>query len=177
MLFQKTTEAESHYHHLEKMSVIELLSNINKEDAVIAGVVKKAIPEIGKLVEKIVEKMKAGGRLFYIGAGTSGRLGILDASECVPTFGIAKGIIIGVIAGGEKAITAAVEFAEDDTTRGWIDLQLYDICNKDIVIGISASGTTPYVLAALQKCKENNIVTAGISCNANAPIKKVSTQT
>ena len=173
MEYKKTTESESGYHHLEKMSVSELLYNINKEDETVASAVKLAIPQITIAVEKIVEKMQAGGRLFYIGAGTSGRLGILDASECEPTFGLPEGIITGVIAGGRKAITAPVEFAEDDITQGWLDLNKFSICNKDIVVGISAGGYTPYVLAALQKCMENKIITVAISCNANSPISKV----
>ena len=175
MEYKKTTESESGYHHLEKMSVTELLYNINKEDETVAAAVKLAIPQIKIVVENIVEKMQAGGRLFYIGAGTSGRLGILDASECEPTFGLPEGIITGIIAGGRKAITTPVEFAEDDSTQGWLDLNKFSICNKDIVVGISAGGSTPYVLAALQKCMENKIMTVAISCNANSPISKVAT--
>ena len=175
MFFEKITESESHYHHLEKMNAGELLKNINKEDETVASVVRASITQIQPVVEKVVEKMKDGGRLFYLGAGTSGRLGILDASECPPTFGIDPGLIIGVIAGGQKAITNAVEFAEDDIKQGWIDLTQFGINRKDIVIGISASGSTPYVIAALQKCQENNIITAGITCNSNAPISKVAT--
>ena len=173
MLIEKITESESHYRDLEKMSVSDLLTNINIEDDSVAKAVRKAIPQIQIVVEKIVEKMNAGGRLFYLGAGTSGRLGILDASECPPTFGVDAGLIIGVIAGGQKAITSAVEFAEDDIEQGWLDLKHFSICNKDIVIGISASGSTPYVIEALQKCNENNITTAGICCNSNAPIKEI----
>ena len=170
MRFEKITEATSHYNHLEKMGVLDLLNNINKEDETVAKAVNKAIPQIKIVVEKIVEKMKAGGRLFYLGAGTSGRLGILDASECPPTFGISPELIIGVIAGGSTAITAAVEFAEDNTEQGWIDLKRFNAGDKDFVIGISASGTTPYVIAALQKCAENNIETAGLTCNPNATL-------
>lgn len=172
---QKITEEESYYHHLEKMSVTELLSNINKEDKTVPAAIEKILPQIELLVKKIVEKMKNGGRLFYIGAGTSGRLGILDASECPPTFGVAPGLITGIIAGGLKAITAAVEFAEDDTEQGFKDLESHNVCSKDVVIGIAASGTTPYVIAALQKCKDNGITTGSISCNSNAPIIEVAT--
>lgn len=173
MLFEKITESESLYQDLEKMSVTNLLVNINIEDQKVAAAVQKEIASIKVVVEMVVEKMKAGGRLFYIGAGTSGRLGILDASECVPTFGIAPGLIIGIIAGGEKAITNAVEFAEDDTEQGWKDLEHYQVCTKDIVIGITASGSTPYVIAALKKCKEINIATVAICCNKFAPVSQI----
>ncbi|MEY2916294.1 MAG: hypothetical protein RIS73_8 [Bacteroidota bacterium] len=170
MAFQKITESESAYKHLEKMSVQELLSNINKEDATIATAVAKVVPAIELLVHAIVDKMLIGGRLFYIGAGTSGRLGILDASECPPTYGVPYGLVIGIIAGGKKAITEAVEFAEDDMQQGWIDLQEYKVNANDVVIGIAASGTTPYVIGALEKCRENNIITGSICCNPDAPI-------
>lgn len=172
---QKITEEESYYHNLEKMSVAELLSNINKEDKKVPAAIEKILPQIELLVKAIVEKMMAGGRLFYIGAGTSGRLGILDASECPPTFGVEPGLISGIIAGGLKAITAAVEFAEDDTEQGFKDLEFQNVCSKDVVIGIAASGTTPYVIAALQKCKDSGITTGSICCNSNAPISEVAT--
>jgi N-acetylmuramic acid 6-phosphate etherase len=171
--FIKITEQSSHYNHLEKMTVNELLSNINKEDATVAEAVKKAILQIEKLVETIVDKMLAGGRLFYIGAGTSGRLAVVDASECVPTFGVAKGLVIAIIAGGKKAFTEAVEFAEDNETQGWLDLQQHNISAHDIVIGLSASGTTPYVIGAIKKCSEKNIITACITCNQKTPLSQV----
>lgn len=168
--FVRITEQESNYRHLDKMSVAELLHNINKEDSLVPQAVAKAIPQIEPLVTAIVDKMLMGGRLFYIGAGTSGRLGIVDASECPPTYGVPYGLVIGIIAGGEKAITQAVEFAEDSREDGWNDLQAYNVSDKDVVIGIAASGTTPYVIAALNECRKNNIVTGSISCNPNSPV-------
>ena len=173
MPFLKITEEASAYHNLEKMPLATLLASINKEDKIVPAAIEKALPEIEALVAAIVEKMKAGGRLFYIGAGTSGRLGILDASECPPTFGVSYNLVIGIIAGGQKAITSAVEFAEDDTEQGWKDLQQHAICDKDFVLGIAASGTTPYVIGALQKCNENNIITGSICCNAAAPLSEI----
>jgi len=170
MSFTKTTEADSHYNHLEKMSISELLSNINTEDKTVPLAVEKSLPQIEKLTEKVVEKLKAGGRLFYMGAGTSGRLGILDASECPPTFGVPHKLVIGIIAGGDTAIRKAVEFAEDSTSQGWKDLQKFNISEKDFVIGIAASGTTPYVISALEKCNENNISTGCITCNDGSPL-------
>ncbi len=173
MSFKKITESPSHYRHLEKMSVHELLENINKEDKKVPATIAAVIPQIEMLINAIIDKMLAGGRLFYIGAGTSGRLGIVDASECPPTFGIPYGLIIGIIAGGKNAITEAVEFAEDDKNQGWTDLQSYQINSSDVVIGIAASGTTPYVMHALENCRENNITTGSISCNPSAPISKI----
>jgi N-acetylmuramic acid 6-phosphate etherase len=173
MNFTKTTEQASKYEHLEKMSVSELLSNINNEDKTVPLAVEKALPQIEKLVTKIVANMKQGGRLFYIGAGTSGRLGILDASECPPTFGVPFDMVIGLIAGGESAIRRAVENAEDDTEQAWNDLNECMITNKDVVVGIAASGTTPYVIGGLEKCNENNITTACITCNIGSPLSKV----
>lgn len=170
MSFIKTTESDSNYSHLEKMSVQELLVNINKEDKTVADAVEAVIPQIENLTKVIIEKLKLGGRLFYIGAGTSGRMGILDASECPPTFGVSHDLVIGLIAGGDSAIRKAVEFAEDSTLEGWKDLQNENITEKDIVIGIAASGTTPYVIGALKKCNENNITTGGITCNAGSPL-------
>ena len=170
MTFKQITESESNYRHLEKMSVTELLTNINKEDSTVSAAIEKVIPKIEILVQVIVDKMLVGGRLFYIGAGTSGRLGIVDASECPPTFGVDYGLVIGIIAGGTKAITEAVEFAEDDTEQGWIDLQAHKINDKDVVIGIAASGTTPYVIAALNKCKAHDIITGSICCNNGTPL-------
>ena len=145
MAFKKITEQSSHYRNLEKMSIDELLQSINQEDNTVAAAVAVAIPQIEKLVDAAADKMLMGGRMFYIGAGTSGRLGILDASECPPTYGVPSGLVIGIIAGGEKAITTPVENAEDDREQGWKDLETYNISNKDVVIGIAASGTTPYV--------------------------------
>lgn len=173
MSFNKTTEASSNYNHLEKMNINELLTNINKEDKTVPIAVEKVIPSIEKLVEQIVIKLKKGGSLFYIGAGTSGRLGILDASECPPTFGVAHDLVIGLIAGGDNAIRRAVENAEDSTIQGWKDLQNNNITENDIVIGIAASGTTPYVVSTLEKCNENNIVTGCITMNEGSPLAKV----
>ncbi len=170
MHFEKITEADSDYHHLDKMPVEELLNNINREDERVPGIIKHIIPYITILVNAIVDKMLAGGRLFYIGAGTSGRLGIVDASECPPTYGVPYGLVIGIIAGGYKAITEAVEFAEDDTEQGWLDLKEHNVNSLDVVIGIAASGTTPYVIGALEKCKAHNIVTGSICCNPGAPL-------
>jgi N-acetylmuramic acid 6-phosphate etherase len=168
----KTTEQDSSYHDLEKMSVRDLLLNINKEDKTVPFIIEKVIPQIEKLVEEVAEKMKAGGRLFYIGAGTSGRLGVVDASECPPTYGIEQGKVIGLIAGGDKAIRKAVEFAEDNLEGGWNDLQEHHISEKDFVIGIAASGTTPYVVGALDGCRKNNIKTGCITCNKDTPLSK-----
>ncbi len=170
MNFIKTTEQDSLYNGLEKMSTSELLTNINKEDKKVAFAVEKSIPEIEKLTEQIVLKLKDGGRLFYIGAGTSGRLGIVDASECPPTFGVSHDLVIGLIAGGDTAIRNAVEFAEDSKEEGWRDLKKFKISEKDIVIGIAASGTTPYVIHALEKCNHNNIITGCITCNEKSPL-------
>lgn len=168
----KITEQDSPYHHLEKMSVKDLLIHMNKEDKKVPEAVEKIIPQLIPLIEKIVEKMKQGGRLFYIGAGTSGRLGIVDAAECPPTYGTEYDKVVGIIAGGKKAITKAVEFAEDDITQGWKDLKKHRIHSKDVVIGLSASGTTPYVIGALKMCREHQITTGSISCNPNAEISK-----
>src|ERR1700739_1477403 len=161
----KTTESDSRYNNLEKMDVASLLKNINKEDRTVPLAVEKAIPQIEKLVKIIVAKMKKGGRLFYMGAGTSGRLGIVDASECPPTYGIEQGIVVGLIAGGDNAIRKAIEFAEDDENQGWKDLLKHKINSKDVVIGIAASGTTPYVIGALKKCNQHKIITGCITCN------------
>lgn len=170
---KKVTESESHYDHLETMSVNELLVNINREDHTVAGAVEKAIPQIERLVQVIESRMKAGGRLFYMGAGTSGRLGIVDASECPPTYGVEHGLVIGLIAGGDKAIRKAVEFAEDDRAQGWNDLQEYMISDKDVVIGIAASGSTPYVVGALEQCNKYNIATGCITCNPGSAVAQV----
>ena len=172
MNFTKTTEQASKYEHLEKMSVTDLLTNINNEDKTVPLAVEKALPQIEKLVTEIVSKMKQGGRLFYIGAGTSGRLGIVDASECPPTFGVPFDLVIGIIAGGDTAIRKAVEFAEDDREQAWKDLQQWNINENDVVVGIAASGTTPYVIGGLEMCNQNNISTGSISCNAESPLSK-----
>lgn len=166
------TEQESLYSNLDKMSTQELLLNINKEDMKVAAIIEKQIPNIEKLVDSIVSKMKLGGRLFYIGAGTSGRIGILDASECPPTFGVPDNWIIGIIAGGDSAIRKAVENAEDDVHQAWRDLSAYAISGLDVVIGIAASGNTPYVIGGLNKARENNIITGSISCNSESLISK-----
>jgi N-acetylmuramic acid 6-phosphate etherase len=172
MTFTKTTEQQSKYEHLEKMSISELLHNINQEDKTVPFAVENALPEINSLVHAIVTKMKHGGRLFYIGAGTSGRLGILDASECPPTFGVPFDLVIGIIAGGDLAIRKAVENAEDDASQAWLDLQQHNINDSDIVVGIAASGMTPYVIGGLEACNKNNIVTGSISCNAGSPLSQ-----
>ena len=170
MAFKQITESPSNYRHLEAMTVTELLHTINKEDKTVPNAIEQVIPAIEALVHAIVDKMVAGGRMFYIGAGTSGRLGIVDASECPPTFGVEYGLVVGIIAGGQRAITQAVEFAEDDLEQGWKDLLQQGINEKDTVIGIAASGTTPYVLGALEKCRQHNILTGSICCNPDAPL-------
>lgn len=171
---KKTTESDSNYDALEQMSTADLLKNINREDKTVAQSVKDKIPQIEKLIDAIVPKIKNGGRFFYIGAGTSGRLGIVDASECPPTFGVDHGLVVGLMAGGDKAMRKAVEFAEDDNDLGWSDLLEYNITKNDVVIGIAASGTTPYVIAALKKCQEHNITTGCIVCNSDSPVSKFS---
>ncbi|MCM5661411.1 N-acetylmuramic acid 6-phosphate etherase [Galbibacter mesophilus] len=170
MNFTKTTEQTSKYDHLEKMTVNELLININKEDKTVPLAVEKELSSIEMLINAIVPKLENGGRLFYMGAGTSGRLGVVDASECPPTFGVSYDLVIGIIAGGEKAIRNAVEFAEDSLDQGWKDLQEYNITEKDVVVGIAASGTTPYVIGALKECNKNGITTGCITCNKNSPM-------
>src|SRR5436190_3911357 len=171
--FNKITEQASQYRNLEQMPVHELLSSINKEDQTVPNAVEKAIPQIEKLVEAAADKMLSGGRRFYIGAGTSGRLGVVDASECPPTYGVPYGLVVAIIAGGEKAITNAVEYAEDDKEEGWKDLQKSNVNEKDFVIGIAASGTTPYVIGALEKCKESGILTGSITNNPGSPLAVV----
>ena len=165
-----STEQDSNYDRLDEMSVRDLLININREDHSVPQTIAKIIPQIEALIAAIVEKLKAGGRLFYIGAGTSGRLGIVDASECPPTFGVPHELVIGLIAGGDTAIRRAVEFAEDDENGAWNDLQAHGVSDKDVVVGIAASGTTPYVVGALKKCREEGIITGGITCNSNSPL-------
>lgn len=174
MSFKKITESSSNYHNLEQMSVKELITYINSEDKTVPNAVEKVIPKVEKLVLAIVERMKQGGRLFYIGAGTSGRLGIVDASECPPTFGVPHNLVIGIIAGGDTAIRKAVEFAEDSITQSWEDLKLHGITELDTVIGIAASGTTPYVISALENCNKNKVLTGCITCNEGSPLSKVS---
>jgi N-acetylmuramic acid 6-phosphate etherase len=170
--FEKITEKDSLYDHLEKMSVHDLLVNINNEDKKVPFAVEKAIPQIEKLVIQVVEKLKKGGRLFYIGAGTSGRLGILDASECPPTFGVEDDLVIGMIAGGDIAIRKAVEEAEDSTTQGWEDLLSKNFTRRDVLIGIAASGTTPYVVSTVQKARQEGAVTGCITMNPGSPLEK-----
>lgn len=170
MSFIRTTEQSSKYEHLEKMPVADLLANINNEDKTVPLAVEKALPQIEALVTTVVAQLKKGGRLFYIGAGTSGRLGIVDASECPPTFGVPFDLVIGLIAGGDTAIRRAVEFAEDDREAAWADLSAYNINENDVVVGIAASGTTPYVIGGLEKCNAHNIPTGCITCNAGSPL-------
>jgi len=167
---EKVTEQPSPYRHLEKMSVEDILTHINAEDSKVPLVIRPLIPKIARLVDEIVDHMLSGGRLFYIGAGTSGRLGIVDASECPPTFGVPHGLVIGLIAGGDSAIRKAVEFAEDNPGQGWLDLKSHQVSNRDVVIGIAASGTTPYVVGALKQCREHGIITGCITCNAGSPV-------
>ncbi|MEX0968403.1 MAG: N-acetylmuramic acid 6-phosphate etherase [Bacteroidia bacterium] len=167
---EKITEQSSAYRHLEQMSTSDLQKNMNKEDKKVAYAVEEKLPEITNLTEAIYLKMRNGGRLFYIGSGTSGRLGILDASECPPTFGVPQGMVVGIIAGGDAAIRQAQEFAEDDALRGWQDLLEHDISDKDFVLGLSASGTTPYVAGGLKQCQEQGIRTGCITCNPTSPV-------
>lgn len=170
MPVHKITESASRYDQLERMSTAELLRNINAEDRTVPVAVGEAIPAIEAMVDAIVERMQRGGRLFYMGAGTSGRLGIVDASECPPTFGVPHGMVIGLIAGGDSAIRKAVEFAEDDREQGWKDLQEHAVGAEDVVIGIAASGGTPYVVGALERCNAEGILTGGITCNPGSAL-------
>jgi N-acetylmuramic acid 6-phosphate etherase len=170
---ERITESASHYDGLELQSTRELLTNINREDQSVPLAVEREIPQIERLVDLVVERMQKGGRLFYLGAGTSGRLGIVDASECPPTFGVPQGMVVGLIAGGDGAIRKAVEFAEDDREQGWKDLLEYSINENDTVVGIAASGTTPYVLGALETAKTKGILTGGISCNPDSPLTRL----
>src|SRR6267154_5228251 len=166
----KVTESDSHYDHLEKMSVADLLRNINKEDKTVPIAIEKALPKIEAFVIAVVKKMKDGGRLFYIGAGTSGRLGIVDASEIPPTYGMPQGKVIGLIAGGDKAIRKAVEHAEDDPKQAWIDLKKYKINKNDALVGIAASGRTPYVIGGVKEARKNKIITGCITCNEGSEL-------
>ncbi|MEO9481973.1 MAG: N-acetylmuramic acid 6-phosphate etherase [Ekhidna sp.] len=168
------TESDSHYDHLEQMSVNELLMSINEEDQTVPLAVKKCIPQIEAFVLQIVPRMKKGGRLFYVGAGTSGRLGIVDASECPPTFGVDHGVVVGLIAGGDEAIRKAVEFAEDDSVQGWKDLEECTIGENDSLIGIAASGRTPYVIGAIKEARQHQILTGCITCNENSVLAAAS---
>lgn len=173
MNYTKTTELSSSYEHLEQMTIQEIITNINKEDKTIPLAVEKQLVAIEKIIAVVVNKLKEGGRLFYIGAGTSGRLGILDASECPPTFGVPDEMVIGLIAGGDIAIRKAVENAEDSTTQSWKDLQEYQISKQDVLIGIAASGSTPYVVAAIEKANKEGIETGCITMNEGSPLALV----
>ncbi len=164
------TETSSNYDNLEQMSVRSLLENINREDKSVPLAVEKCIPQIEALIEQIIPRMKQGGRLFYIGAGTSGRLGIVDASECPPTFGVPFGLVVGIMAGGDKAIRKAVENAEDDINQAWIDLQEYEINEQDTLVGIAASGRTPYVVGGLREARKKGILTGCVVCNSGSSV-------
>lgn len=166
------TEGQSAYRQLERMSVRNLLTNINREDRTVAAAVARVVPALERLVALIVRRMKAGGRLFYLGAGTSGRLGVVDASEIAPTYG-AEGLVIAIIAGGDSAIRKAVEFAEDDARQGWEDLRRHHVCKTDVVLGIAASGNTPYVVGALKECRSQGIATACLTCNPGSPLSEI----
>ncbi|WP_316804594.1 N-acetylmuramic acid 6-phosphate etherase [Pedobacter nototheniae] len=166
----RVTEQESNYNHIEQMSVMEVLQGINNEDKTVAYAVEKSLPQIEKLTSAVADRMKKGGRLFYIGAGTSGRLGVVDASECPPTYGVPFDWVVGIIAGGDTAIRKAVEFAEDDEEQAWKDLQEFKISDKDCLVGLAASGTTPYVVGGLNTARKNGILTGCIVCNTGGPI-------
>jgi len=168
------TESPSQFKYLDKMSVHEILTGINQEDAGVHRAVEKAIPQIEALIEQLLKRVTSGGRVFYIGAGTSGRLGVLDASEIPPTFGVSPGIIIGLIAGGDTALRTAVERAEDNPDKAWEDLQAFQINTLDTVIGIAASGTTPYVIGGVKKARENSLLTGCITCNPDSPLAQAS---
>ncbi len=170
-MIDKQTESTSNYDNLEEMSTLELLKGINSEDQTVALAVESIIPQINSFIDNCYERMSKGGRLFYIGAGTSGRLGIVDASECPPTFGVDHGVVVGLMAGGDSAMRKAVEFAEDDTNQGWTDLQKFEITKNDTLIGIAASGTTPYVIGAMESANENGVLTGSISCNPGSPVE------
>lgn len=174
MSTKPTTEQSSYYDNLEQMKLGELLKNINNEDKKVSFAVEKCLPQIELLVEKIIEKFEAGGRLFYIGAGTSGRLGVLDASECPPTFGVPADWVIGLIAGGDKALRKSIENAEDNEKQAWIDLQEFDINADDVLVGIAASGSTPYVIGGIRDANKNHIITGCITCNLNSDLANIS---
>ncbi|HMN05210.1 MAG TPA: N-acetylmuramic acid 6-phosphate etherase [Flavobacteriales bacterium] len=167
---ERVTESASRYDHLERMGTMELLRNINNEDRTVADAVAQVLPALAVFVDALAERMRRGGRLFYLGAGTSGRLGIVDASECPPTFGVPHGLVVGLIAGGDGAIRKAVEFAEDDREQGWKDLQDHAIGGDDTVVGIAASGGTPYVVGALEAARRSGLLTACITCNPGSPV-------
>ena len=172
--FIKTTEQDSNHNNLEQKNVAQLLKGIHQEDQNAVHAVGNVLDEIEMLIEVVVKQQKAGGRLFYIGAGTSGRLGVLDASECPPTFGTDPERVIGLIAGGDHALRNSIENAEDDPHQAWVDLSVLNINSKDVIVGIAASGTTPYVIAGLNDCQSKGIITGSISCNANSPLSEVS---
>jgi len=167
---ERITEQDSPYRHLDQLSIHELLRIINAEDKTVPYAVERAIPQIERLCHAALELMEQGGRLFYIGSGTSGRLGIVDASECPPTYGVPEGLVVGIIAGGDRAIRKAVEGAEDDPDQGWRDLETHQVSPMDFVIGISASGTTPYTVGAIQQARKRGIKTGCITCNPNTPL-------
>jgi len=166
------TEKTSRYDHIEQMSTLEILTNINREDQSVAAAVASAIPQVEKFVDAAILRMKEGGRLFYIGSGTSGRLGIVDASECPPTFGVSHDLVVGIIAGGDSAIRKAVEFAEDDKVQAWEDIKSYFPDEKDIVVGIAASGTTPYVIGGVGQARTNGLLTSCVTCSLNSPLSQ-----
>ncbi len=170
----RITEQESHYNNIDQMSVLEILKGINEEDKTVPLAVEKSLPQIEKLASAVAERMRDGGRLFYIGAGTSGRLGVVDASECPPTFGVPFDYVVGIIAGGDTAIRKAVENAEDDASQAWVDLQEYNINEKDCLVGLAASGTTPYVVGGLTTAREHGVLTGCIVCNEGGPIAAAS---
>lgn len=170
-MIDRITESSSNHNDLEKKSTLELLQGINSEDQKVAVSIQQIIPNIEKFIDACFIRMQKGGRLFYIGAGTSGRLGVVDASECPPTFGVDHGIVVGIIAGGDAAIRSAVEFAEDDTKQGWVDLLEHNINSNDTLIGIAASGSTPYVLGAMEIANSEGVLTGGITCNPGCPIE------
>ena len=171
---KKITESDSNYEDIDKMSSTDLLVGMNNEDKLVPLAVEKIIPELSAFIDEALVNMKKGGRLFYLGAGTSGRLGVVDASECPPTFGVEQGVVVGLIAGGDKAIRIAVENAEDSEDEGWNDLLKENISNIDTVIGIAASGSTPYVLGAIEKANDKGILTAGITCNPGSALANIS---
>ncbi len=171
--YDKITERDSKYRHLEKKEISEIIREINDEDKLVAYAVERALPQVEKLIRVVVDRMSSGGRLFYIGAGTSGRLGVLDASECPPTFGVSDDRVIGLIAGGDGALRKAVESAEDSLTQSWLDLQEYGINRKDVLIGIAASGTTPYVVSGIEKARGQGIATGCITMNPGSPLHRV----
>ena len=173
MTFQRITEKDSNYKDLELKSIAELIENMHAEDLFAVKAMSKSLNQIKNLILNLEDKLKSNGRLFYIGAGTSGRLGVLDASECPPTFGVDYGLVVGLMAGGDKAMRKAVEFAEDNSNLGWLDLQSHNINANDVVVGIAASGTTPYVVGALDMCQQENILTACVVCNINSSLSKV----